>query len=306
MDRMDIIFITFAIVSLLIAIALVCIYRRKTESTINKLNHMLDNAISGSFSESTYDESTLSALEAKLNRFLCMSLSSEKDIAKKKGRIEALISDISHQTKTPVANILLYSQLLQEQERLPNDCYDMVSQITGQSEKLNFLIQALVKTSRLETGIISVLPKSDSVLDLLSTVCNEIKKKAEEKNIIIQMVCEDSSAVFDKKWTEEALYNILDNAVKYTPNGGNISVSAIPYELFCRIDITDNGIGIAEQDITSIFQRFYRSIVVSQYEGVGIGLFLAREIITAEGGYIKVSSAIGKGSTFSVFLPKEK
>ncbi|MBU5675097.1 HAMP domain-containing histidine kinase [Alkaliphilus sp. MSJ-5] len=304
MDKIDAIFIACAIISIIIAIVFVFIYQYKMKSTINKLNHMLEDAINGSFSESTYDESSLSALEAKLNRFLSISLSSENNLVAEKGRIKALISDISHQTKTPIANILLYSQLLIEQEKIPNECHDIINQITGQSEKLNFLIQALVKTSRLETGIISVVPKSDSVLDLLSSVCNEVKKKAEEKNITVQITCEDSFAVFDKKWTEEALYNILDNAVKYTPNGGNISVACISYEMFCRIDIVDSGIGIAEQDITSIFKRFYRSIEVNQYEGVGIGLFLAREIITAQGGYIKVSSTIGKGSTFSVFLPK--
>lgn len=304
MDRIEVIFIRFAITSIIIAIVFVFIYRYKMKITINKLNHMLDSAISGSFSESTYDESSLSALEAKLSRFLSMSLTSENNLAAEKGRIKALISDISHQTKTPVANILLYSQLLREHEKIPNECHDMINQIIGQSEKLNFLIQALVKTSRLETGIISVVPKSDSVLDLISSVCNEVKKKAEEKNITVQITCEDSSAVFDKKWTEEALYNILDNAVKYTPNGRTISVSCISYEMFCRIDIVDSGIGIREEDITAIFKRFYRSIEVNQYEGVGIGLFLAREIITAQGGYIKVSSTIGKGSTFSVFLPK--
>jgi len=180
----------------------------------------------------------------------------------------------------------------------------MIKQITVQSEKLDFLIKALIKTSRLETDIISVVPKADSVLDLVNDVYYKIKKNAEEKNIKIQTICEECKAVFDKKWTEEALYNILDNALKYTPNGGNISVSVIPYEMFCRIDIVDNGIGIREGDINSIFMRFYRSIDVNQYEGVGIGLFLAREIVTKQGGYIKVTSTIGKGSTFSIFLPK--
>jgi len=304
MDRINIIFLIISIFSIFIAMGFIIVYRYKAKITIDKLNHMLDSAISGNFSESTYDESSLSALESKLSRFLSMSIFSENNLAEEKERIKALISDISHQTKTPISNILLYSQLLKEEKQFYNNSFEMINQITVQSEKLNFLIQALVKISRLETGIISVVPKANSILNLVNTVCYKVKRKAEEKNIIIQIIGEDSLAIFDKKWTEEALYNILDNALKYTPNGGNISVSVTPYEMFCRIDVIDNGIGIRKEDINAIFKRFYRGIEVNQHEGVGIGLFISREIVTKQGGYIKVSSTIGKGSTFSIFLLK--
>ena len=101
----------------------------------------------------------------------------------------------------------------------------------------------------------------------------------------------------------QALYNIVDNGVKYTPVGGEIRLSANRYELFFRIDIADNGIGIAEEEQAKIFTRFYRSPMVLGEEGVGIGLYLSREIITAQGGYIKVVSKQGQGSVFSVYLP---
>ncbi|AKL97322.1 two-component sensor histidine kinase [Clostridium aceticum] len=304
MNKSNIILTGFTIASFVTALVTIVVYRYKIKANINRMNDMLDRAISGSFSESSYDESRLSALEAKLSRFLSMSLSSENNLATEKERIKGLISDISHQTKTPIANILLYSQLLNEQEDLPNSCSEMMNQITIQSEKLDFLIQALVKMSRLETDIISVIPKLNSVLNLVTDVYNKVKKKVEDKNLKINTIDEDCMAIFDKKWTEEALYNIIDNAIKYTPEGGDISVSVIPYEMFYKIDVVDNGVGIREGDINSIFKRFYRSIDVNEYEGVGIGLFLAREIITKQGGYIKVSSIVGKGSTFSIFLPK--
>jgi len=296
----------FSIIVSIIAIAVVLIYRYKTKRTLNSLHKMLDKALDGSFTETTWDESSLSALEAKLNRYLTASISSEKNLAREKDRIKTLISDISHQTKTPLANIMLYSQLLQENRQLPAESAEMVDQISQQSEKLSFLINALVKTSRLETGIIAVSPRNNSIAELLSSVCGDILKKAEKKRISVTVECPAISAVFDRKWTEEALFNILDNAVKYTPEHGRISVCSMAYELFCRIDITDTGIGISEQDIPSIFNRFYRSPSVNNVEGVGIGLFLAREIISMQGGYIKVASAVGKGSTFSVFLPKSE
>ena len=96
---------------------------------------------------------------------------------------------------------------------------------------------------------------------------------------------------------------MLFRSIKYTEHG-TIRISAVSYEMFARIDISDTGSGIPESEQTKIFARFYRSNSVQKQEGVGIGLYLARQIISGEGGYIKVASVPGKGSTFSIFLPK--
>ena len=109
----------------------------------------------------------------------------------------------------------------------------------------------------------------------------------------------------DRKWTGEALFNILDNAVKYTPEGGQICVLVESLEMYVKIDIADTGIGISEQDQGAIFKRFYREDIVHDADGIGIGLYLAREIVTLQGGYIRVTSEVGRGSTFSVFLPRQ-
>lgn len=304
MNEINIMLLGISLVSLFLSICIVFISRQKTKKTIDNMNNMLDEAISGKFSKLSYDESMLSALETKLSRFLSMSIHSEINLSKEKEKIKSLVTDISHQTKTPISNIILYSQLLKEQDQLPDHSLEMLNQILLQSDKLDFLIQALVKTSRLETDIITIIPKSNSVLNLVTDAYEKIKSKAEKRSIEIKILGEDDSAIFDKKWTEEALYNILDNAIKYTSNSGCIRISIVSYEMFSKIDVSDNGIGIKEEDINAIFKRFYRSIDVNQYEGVGIGLFLARKIITKQNGYIKVSSELGKGSTFSIFLPK--
>ena len=110
--------------------------------------------------------------------------------------------------------------------------------------------------------------------------------------------------MFDRKWTQEALANIVDNAIKYTAKGGKVSITSKEYELFARIDVSDTGIGIAEVEQAQIFGRFYRSQDAADEKGAGIGLYLAREILTKEGGYIKVSSRPGEGSCFSIFLPR--
>ena len=305
MNTLDYACIGITIAAVLAAAITIILYRRMTRKTLEKIGDMLDTAIDGSFAQGVFDESALSALEAKLARYLSIGAVSSKNLLAEKEKIKGLISDISHQTKTPIANILLYSQLLSEHE-LPEDCTVCVQALSAQAEKLNFLISALVKTSRLETGIITVSPKPEAVQRLLNEAREQIMPKANAKGIAIVMEDTEIKACFDLKWTTEAIYNIIDNAVKYTESGGSITIKAIPYELFCRIDITDNGIGIRADEQGKIFTRFYRSGAVNDQEGVGIGLFLTREIVAAEGGYIKVSSVPGSGSTFSVFLPYQK
>jgi len=178
-----------------------------------------------------------------------------------------------------------------------------VDALYNQSEKLRFLIDALVKLSRLENGIISLSPQRTALQPLLQGIAEQYAAKAAEKGLALHLQNTDISAILDSKWTAEALVNIVDNAVKYTEHG-TITISAVSYEMFARIDISDTGAGISESEQSKIFTRFYRSNSVQEQEGVGIGLYLSRQIISGEGGYIKVSSAPGKGSTFSVFLPK--
>lgn len=272
--------------------------------TIKNLNKMIDSVIDGTFSEATFDESLLSSLEAKLKRYLSHSHMTSQKLEEEKNVIKSLISDISHQTKTPIANIMLYSSLLMEQDNISDETRNMIEQVNLQSQKLDFLIEALITASRLETGIISVNPIKNSISELVDNILIQIESKSKAKNIDITTDIEEGYAIFDMKWTVEAIYNIVENAVKYTQNGGSVKIIAIPYELFYRIDIIDNGIGIEDKDLCKIFQRFYRSQNVQQIEGVGIGLYLTREIISSEGGYIKVASKINEDTTFSVFLPK--
>lgn len=293
-----------AAAAIVAGVTVALLYRAKMRQLLSSLNNMLQSALGGDFNEHTFDESVLSAVESKMAHFLSSCTVSSKNLAAEKDKIKALISDISHQTKTPVANILLYSQLLYEHE-LPEDCAVCVKALSAQAEKLDFLIGALVKTSRLESGIIAVNPQRGAVRTLLNDVAAQISPKAAAKEIAIEMTAEEGIAYYDPKWTTEALYNVLDNAVKYAPWQSTVTIRAIPYELFFRIDVTDEGPGIAEEDQGKIFSRFYRSPAVNGQEGVGLGLFLAREILSNGGGYIKVASKPGCGSTFSIFLPTE-
>lgn len=274
--------------------------------TVRRLDRMLSTAIDGGFGEESFDESAPSALESRMARFLNGSARSLRGVQRQRESIQRMLSDISHQTKTPLANLRLYSSLLMEEELTPRQ-REQAQVIFQQSEKLSFLIETLVKLSRLETDVLAVTPKSQPLAPLLERAASQAKAAAEQKGIALQLHLQQQAemkALYDLRWTAEALGNLLDNAVKYTPPGGCIQVSATQYELFCRIDVRDNGIGIAEEEQAQIFGRFYRGRQVREQEGLGIGLYLAREIAQKQGGYLKLSSRPGQGSTFSLYLPR--
>lgn len=289
--------------ALLLALAMAFYDRWCTSHTIRRLDEMLTAAMNGTFAEETFDETCLSALESRLARYLEASALSERNVRQQKDQISALISDISHQTKTPVANLRLYAQLLSEQPLTPQG-KDCAAAISVQAEKLQSLIEALVKTSRLETGILALHPQPGEITPVVERAAAQYASRAAERDIALAVGQRAGSAVFDAKWTEEAVCNLLDNAIKYTPSGGMVTVEVKNYELFSAVRVADTGPGIPEGEQAKIFGRFYRAPGAWQAEGVGIGLYLTRQIAEKQGGYVKVESAPGKGSTFSLFLPR--
>lgn len=294
---------------IMIAALLACVlYQRHSQKLLlRRMGKMLEDAGNGHFQPELIDESMLSSIENSMKRFLTDSILSEENLQEQNGRIQTLISDISHQTVTPLSNIMIYSQLLEE-EMAGNPQEEKVRAIRKQGEKLDFLLQSLVKTSRLETGIIKTQAAECDLCGLMESVCEQGRQKAEDKGIdLIFVRGEPQQVAFcDPKWTREACFNILDNAIKYTAEGGRIEVSITAYQLFARIDIKDNGSGMEEEEIPKIFGRFYRGSQAAEKDGVGLGLYLTRQIIESEGGYIKVTSKPGLGSCFSVFVPELK
>jgi signal transduction histidine kinase len=266
---------------------------------------MLDDALAGRFDAQDYDESMLSKVESKMARFLDASRLRRAQIEGEQERVRSLISDISHQTKTPLANISLYAQLFAEQD-LNEEQATLARQISQSADKLNFLIQSLVKTSRFESGIVRIEPASGDVRDLINTSVAECAADATDKNIHLVAAASNAPLIakYDPRWCGEALVNIIDNAIKYTLDHGSVNVSAAAYEMLVRLDVADTGKGIREADLPKVFERFWRAEESAESPGVGLGLYLAREIITACGGYIKVESQLGAWTKFSVFLSK--
>lgn len=272
--------------------------------TLRRLDEMMTEAINGTFEESRYDETELSRLESRWKQYLTTSKMSLQKTQIEREKMKALVSDISHQTKTPLANILLYAQLLEEKTKDEEE-KELAQQILNQTAKLEFLIQALIKMSRLETDVLEVMPVCQSVNPLIEQAVEEIRGKAAQKQIEVNVEqIDEIQAVYDLKWTLEALGNILDNAVKYSSIGSLIRIEVKEYEFYVCICVQDQGIGVPERERTRIFERFYRGSQVQQEDGIGIGLYLARQILQKEKGYIKVQSKPGEGSCFGMYLAR--
>lgn len=275
--------------------------RRRIRKMIGRMEVMVDGAVRGCFNESVFDETRLSRLESDLAHYLAANELAVKKLIAEKDKVKTLVSDISHQTKTPIANLLLYAELLRE-EKLPGSAEESVAQIYHQADKLRFLISSLVRLSRLETGIVAVSPSPHSVSETLQTLSEQYGAAAREKGLELIVEEGEAWALFDRKWTLEALGNMVDNAIKYTDRG-KVVISTEVRDPFVCIQVSDTGMGIDETETAAVFGRFYRSEDAADERGVGIGLFLAREIIQSQGGYIRLKSEKGQGSTFFVYLP---
>ena len=249
-------------------------------------------------------ETTLARICHRLSRLYQIMQENRRKVDEERQELQSLISDISHQVKTPVSNLKMAADTLLEKPVSEAERIDFIRGIRSQTDKLDFLFQALVKTSRLETGVIQLEKKPGRLFDTVAQAMSGIVYAAEKKKIVVSVDCpEDLTVSHDSKWTSEALFNLLDNAVKYTPAGGKIAVSVILWEMYVEIKVSDTGKGISESNQAAIFRRFYREEEVHDQQGVGIGLYLAREIVTQQGGYIKVVSAPGNGAEFSIMLP---
>ena len=251
---------------------------------MRELSDYIDKALDGDLEITEFDERELSKIKSKLIKFLYASQVKEAKIITEKSKTKDLIADISHQTKTPIANLSLYISLLEED---PKDEY--IEIIKYELEKLKFLIDTLVKSSRLETNIIGLQITPANLKDVVKEVLEEFSTILSEKNIRVILQDEDFIFDFDERWLKEAIHNLIDNAIKYSPNGSTITISVYKSYLNYNIDIENECQDVSEETLPKIFERFYRGKNSVSKDGLGLGLYIAREIIEKHGGNIKAS-----------------
>ena len=321
---MEALMIVLFLLCLLLAWAAL-IYRKREKKLKISILQMLEEASSGSFQDKRFDETSVSEVENRMWNYLENRQTAMERIERDRQRMQSQISDIAHQAVLPVSNIVLYTQLLEENlsngftgtkiNEIENvqltkaEVSEINSEITAIRDEigtLDFLIQSLVKLSRMENGIINLNAEKQQIKPMLDLVKQQFAIKAKNKGIDFLIEDTEEMAVFDRKWTLEAVANIVDNAVKYTQEGGRISIHTEVLPSLVRIDITDTGIGIREEEQGAVFSRFYRSAEMSNSRGVGIGLYIAREVMRAQNGYIRLRSEYGSGSTFSLYFLKDE
>lgn len=264
---------------------------------MRELSAYIDSALDGNLEITEFDEKELSKIKSKLIKFLYASQVKEAKINTEKNKTKDLIADISHQTKTPISNLSLYISLLEDD---PKDEY--IAIIKYELNKLNFLIQNLVKSSRLESDIIGLQKHQANLKDLVKDVLRELKVKLDEKEIRINLKDEDLLFDLDERWLKEAIHNLVDNAIKYSPKGSTINISIYKSYLNYNLDIENECKDLSEETLPKIFERFYRGKNSVSKEGLGLGLFIAREIIEKHGGNIRASLKENK-IKFSVDFP---
>lgn len=244
-----------------------------------------------------------SKLEAQLRRLLFRSALQQKRAKKDRENLAGLLSDLSHQLKTPLANVVMDAELLQEDGLSQEEQQRFSHHIAEQAEKMQWLLSALIKSSRLESGILQFEPKPQSIRRTLAQSVSAVYVQAQAKNISILLDEFDDAALYhNRKWTAEAITNILENAIKYSPAGSAIRIDVEPLEIYTKLNIRDEGPGVKPEEYGKIFQRFYRGSESAEVEGTGLGLYLAQTILVQEKGYAAVSANPEGGSCFSVFL----
>lgn len=303
MDSYVSVIIGIIFLNILITALIICWYRNKMLFQYNNFLNKVDKILSGKQIDMTYDETVDSAISERLNRIMEISDMQKEAAEQERDAIKALLSNINHQIRTPLANITLYAGLLKDDLK-ESSSVQIADKIEKNVGKLDFFMKELMKSSYAEQEIISLNPRMIELDRLIKKSCQAVELEAMKKNISIQIENGAYKVWADPKWTEEVFVNIIENAVKYSTNGTEVRIQPVLYDSFVCVQITDNGIGIPEQEQGKVFQRFYRGSNVTDKQGFGIGLYLTREVLRKQQGFVKINSKLNKGTRVEVFLSR--
>ena len=272
------------------------IQRRRRAAELEELAGLVRDVLDDrEIEEKAAGEETLyGRIEHMLVRIQRMNRGRQEELTESRSRVQKLITEIAHQMRTPLANGGTYLELLEgelsEREDPVADPVPMyLEALRSSQENLRFLTEEFIRISRLENNIIRIRKEERDIAGTIGDALAQVRPMAEEKGVrISEHLPEGLSCPHDPGWFGEALWNVLDNAVKYSQEGGRIWVEASRGELYLTIRVADEGIGIDEGEEARVFQRFYRGRRTASYEGLGVGLYLAREITARHGGFMEI------------------
>lgn len=279
--------------------------RRRYIAYTEEVCGSIDRILAGEkLEEQPCDEDTLfSKVQMKLERLREITAVSAQESEERKLEVQGIVSDISHQLKTPIANVVMYCDTAVNPELTEEDRAKCKEILRGQVGKLDFLVQSLMRMSRMEQNMITIRPEKVSLARLMEDAAQSVAAQAGKKGIIVKTECPEEVYLYcDERWTLEAVFNVLDNAVKYSPDGGTVVIRSRRMEIYTAVVVEDGGFGISPEHINDVCKRFFREERVKRTEGLGIGLYLTREILEKESGYLRIRSQVNRGTEVSLFL----
>lgn len=250
-----------------------------------------------------YDEGELSILANHIQKITLRLLESGESAKADRVRLADSLADISHQLRTPLTAIHLTATMLQARELSEKLRMELSRELQGLLNQMQWLVEVLLKLSKLDAGTVTLAKNPVSVKELISRAAAPIAINMELREQRLLVDCREETFLGDLVWSGEALGNILKNAMEHTPNGGTITVTAEENALFTQISIEDTGPGFSEKDMANLFQRFYKGSNAAE-NSYGIGLALARTVITAQNGTVQAMN--GKsGAKFVIKFYKQ-
>ena len=282
---------------------LVC--RRRMERAYGAVDAVLDDALAGrEAAPLAADRDTrLSKLAHKAAKVARLREAAACQVEREKETIQSFISDMSHQMKTPLASIRMYTDLLGEGGLSQEEREEFLRYTRENTDKLQWMTDSLIKMSRLEIGAIELTPVPAGIRGTIADSISSVQGAAARRDVTIRTESfPDAAALHDRRWTAEALANILENAVKYSAPHGQVVIGAERLPLFTKVVVTNWGRGIAPEEQSAVFRRFYRGKNAGDTDGAGLGLYISSLIMEKQGGYILVDSVPGQRTSFSLFL----
>ncbi|WP_124065307.1 HAMP domain-containing sensor histidine kinase [Clostridium sp. E02] len=301
--------ILFLILSLLLAVGILgssLLYLWKQSKRIEQAALQVNSFLSGNthINIDCNHEGELYKLFHAVNTLASVLNAQAEKEQERKEFLKAIISDISHQLKTPLAALNIYNGLLQDESMDMATIQEFVSLSEQELDRIDVLVQNLLKLSRLDAGTIVVEKKEENIAEMMNGIKSRFEFQASEEQKIISLQGSKTSSLFcDKNWVAEAVGNLIKNALDHTGAGCLIELEWKELPSMIQIKAWDNGSGIHQEDIYHIFKRFYRSRFSRDVQGLGLGLPLAKAIIEAHNGTISVNSVLGEGSTFTICIP---
>ena len=297
--------INIAIIVLLgvIAIIVALIYTNKRDKSLRSINKYLDKVNNGNYELKIEDngEDEISRLRNELYKTTILLRESAENSEKEKTNLNNSLADISHQLKTPLTSIRIMLDNIEENPNMDEKTRnEFIEEISRQIDWISSLVISLLKLAKFDAGAIIMQDTQINVKKLIDNVINNLAIMIDIKNIKIEeKIDEDVILRADYNWQLEALTNIIKNCIEHSKEDSKIKIEVENNSIFVKIKITDEGEGIAKEDLSHIFERFYKSKQASE-NSIGIGLSLAKTIIEKENGYIKIDSELGKGTTFEI------